>query len=66
MNFRFTFDDRVADVKVIVVLVPADLGHQDGQVVVPAALDAEAQTSVRMSSQLNLSDLTKNWSLNRI
>ena len=50
-------DDGVADVEVVVVLVSTHFRHEDGEVVVGAAFDAEAQTAVGLSFQFHSSQL---------
>ena len=52
-----TLDNGVADVEVVVVLVPAHLGHQDGQVVVGAALDRDAEAAVALTLQVHRANL---------
>ena len=50
-------EDGVADVEVIVVLVPAHLGHQDRQVVLDAALHAESEPPVGVPLQSHVAKL---------
>ena len=50
-------EDGVADVEVVVVLVPAHLGHQDRKVVLDPALHAEPEAPVGVPLQSHVSKL---------
>ena len=50
-------EDGVADVEVIVVLVPAHFGHQDRQVVLDAPLHAEPEPPVGVPLQAHVAKL---------
>ena len=54
---ELTFNDGVADVEVVILLVPANLGDEDGQVVVAATFDADPEAPVRLPAELHCPEL---------
>jgi hypothetical protein len=54
---QLTFYNCISDVEVVVVLVPADFGHENWQVVFRAALDAEPEAAVDLTLQDHFAEL---------
>ena len=45
-KYIIDFNDGIADIQMVVVLVATHFGYQNGQVVVAAAFDADAQFAI--------------------